>query len=248
MPLKFVTNKVETTEQNATIGAQSTTLSEVPTENKFIPEAVTDYDGPGSSTGFSLGFTDGKTYDLDEILFSIRRDNPDSPLAVQVVKESSQEEMILQLSTQELLVEYSTDNINNIPNFGTLVSARYQLKLLDLEEIESSTAAEGSLVLNETQPKIGVSKADMLKYLLDDSPVQRTKPIVNLDRPLVIWSEGQGDLNIPGDFSEFDNLNNIIEDLQEDLDANDGGDFEIEDLDGGDFIQEYDEEENGGGF
>jgi hypothetical protein len=208
MPLKFIT--VPTTVDNGNITGP--VVSSNPIQSQvFNPSSVTDGE-PGS--GMGLSFTDGKTYDLDEILFSIRRDNPDSPLAVQVVKESSQEEMILQLSTQELLIEYSTDNINNIPNFGTLVSARYQLKLLDLEEIESSTAAEGSLVLNETQPKIGVSKADMLKYLLDDSPVQRTKPIVNLDRPLVIWSEGQGDLNTLEDASTFSTIYNQILQLE----------------------------------
>lgn len=321
MPLKFVTNRVETTTTNATIGATTTTISEVPTTAKFVPEAVTDYTGSGAATGFSLKFTDGVTYDLDEILFNIRRDNPESPLAVQVFAEDSQQEQILLLSINQLLEEYSPattfsatissgsvgvtlaegldtsllipglllvktsgagsfgvgarissvtgpssvdstlphtasgeiffraalDNVQAIPNFTQLISDRYQenLELNSLEETQAAEAQEGSISINEAQPKISVSKADMLKYLTTPaSQTQRQKPVVNLNRPLVTWTENQGDLNVPGDFSAFDNLINIIEDYE----SNDGGSFEEDILDGDLFTEEATEEEDGGAF
>jgi hypothetical protein len=261
MPLKFVTNQVSTTAEDgtATIGATTTTVTEIPTENKFIPEAITDYDGEGSPSGFSLSFTDGTTYDLDEILFNIRRDNPDSPLLMEVVTESSQAEMLIQLATQEILSEYFNQdfltnnpgvipNINLIPSFVALLEQRYQQKLLSIDQIEEDNLEEGSLAINATQPKIKVKKEDMIKYLLDGKTTKRSTPIVNLNRPLALWTELTTDLNVPNDFQYFDNLNNVIEDLQAELDANDGGDFEIEDLDGGQFDSEYDLIEDGGGF
>lgn len=321
MPLKFVTNKVETTTDNATIGATTATVDETPTTAKFIPEAITDYTGSGAAEGFSLKFTDGATYDLDEILFSIRRDNPDSPLAIQVFAEDSQEEQLLLLSINQLLEEYSPatafsatissgsvgvpfaaglgtsllipglvlaktsgagsfaagarissvtgptsidltaahtasgqvffravlDNVQAIPNFSQLISDKYQenLELNSLEETQSAEAEEGSISINEAQPKISVSRADMLKYLTKPaSQTPRQKPIVNLNRPLVTWSEIQGDLNVPGDFSAFDNLANVIADYE----SNDGGSFETEDLDSDLFTEEVAEEEDGGTF
>jgi hypothetical protein len=321
MPLKFVTNKVEATTDPATIGATTTNLTETPTTAKFVPEAVTDYTGSGAASGFSLKFTDGLTYDLDEILFNIRRDNPDSPLAIQVFAADSEQEVILSLSVRQLLEEYSPttvfsstissgstvvsldsgfdtslmlqglvlsktsgagsfgsgarvssvdgasaftatvahsasgtiyfraalDNVNLIPNFTQLLAERYQqnLELNSLEEEQGASAEEGSISINEAQPKIKVTKADMLKYLTTPaSATQRQKPIVNLNRPLVTWTEGQGDLNVPGDFAAFDNLANIIADYE----SNDGGSFAEEELDGGLFTEETTEEENGGAF
>jgi hypothetical protein len=76
------------------------------------------------------------------------------------------------------------------------------------------------------------------------STTQRQKPIVNLNRPLVTWTEGQGDLNVPGDFAAFDNLASIIDDYE----SNDGGSFEEDDLDGVLFTEEITEEEDGGTF
>ena len=321
MPLKFVTNKVETTTENATIGALTTTLTEIPTTANFVPEAVTDYTGSGAATGFSLKFTDAVTYDLDEILFNIRRDNPESPLAIQVFAEDSQQEQLLLLSINELLDEYSPattfsatissgsiavslaaglstelmipgllivktsgagsfgpgariatvassssiestiahtasgeiffravlDNIQKVPNFTQLISDRYQenLELNSLEETQAEDAEEGSISINETQSKISVKKADLLKYLtMPESTTQRQKPIVNLNRPLVIWTEEQGDLNVPGDFAAFDNLASIIADYE----SNDGGSFTEDDLDGVLFTEEITEEEDGGTF
>jgi hypothetical protein len=267
MPLKFVKNNTTTENGVTTVDTNGTTpetkfvptantLSDLGPTGNFQPGSVTTYSEENPSTGFSLGFTDGKTYDLDEILFSIRRDNPDSPLIMKVESADSQLEAQIMFATNQILTEYFnetflvenpsvTPSISLIPNFASLLESK--LAILDAEEIEEELE-EGSLTINENQPKIGVKKEDIMKYLLSDTPKKRSTPLINLNRPIAMWTEGQGDLNQPGDFPEFDNLNNIIEDLQADLDANDGGDFEVLDLDGGEFIQEYDEEENGGGF
>lgn len=376
MPLKFVTNVIETTTENATIGALTTTLDEIPTTVKFIPEAVTDYTGSGVATGFSLKFTDGTTYDLDEILFNIRRDNPESPLAMHVITAESEEEQILAAAISELLAEYSPttvyratltsgstsvtltsgdtsllipgllvqkgttvsvgsqwfdettnklytatltgswddateevipttqptangttapavgdlwfnettnilytaktagtwdgasvkslpvsqptpldssgsfgvgsrvstinssssftsslphtasgevefklvlDNISLIPNSSTLISERYQEKLAEADAIESSTTEEGSLTINSNQPKISVSRADMLKYLTDTTTPRRQSPVVNLNRPLVTWTEINGDLNTDEDFQTFQDLNNLVSQLEDEI-------------------------------
>jgi hypothetical protein len=267
MPLKFVTNQIDLENGNITIQDGTTPTSKViPTPTvlsdetgsaNFVPESVTD--GDGSATGFSLSFTDGSTYDIDEILFNIRRDNPESPLLMEVVSENSQYELLIQLSTQEILNEYFnqnflTDNpevipnINLIPNFALLLEARYQQKLQDLEYIEDNELAEGSLAINSAQPKIGVKKDDMVKYLLSDRPAKRVTPLVNLNRPLAIWNDLTTDLNTPNNFEYFENLGNVILDLQGDIDANDGGDFEILDLDGGSFTENITEIEDGGAF
>jgi hypothetical protein len=142
------------------------------------------------------------------------------------------------------------DNTLAIPNFSDILKARYEAKLIEENiGVEDSEMEEGELLINVTQPKIGTTKSDMAKYLLDETKKTNSTPIINLNRPLVLWTDlGDGDLNVSEDFPYFDNLNNEILNLQAEIDANDGGDFEIEDLDGGQFDSTYEEEENGGGF
>lgn len=231
MPLKFVTNQITTTEQNATIGNPATTVDEVTTTSKFIPEAITDYDGTGSTTGFSLAFTDGATYDLDEILFNIRRDNPESPLLMQVVTENSQFENLIKISTNEILNEYFNEtflaanpdvipSINLVPNFSSLLEQKYQEKLGDLGLVDESELAEGSLTINSTQPQIGVKREDMVKYLLSNRPAQRVTPLINLNRPLALWTDiSGGDLNTPDDTSAFRTMSNYIAELEAEIEA-----------------------------
>jgi hypothetical protein len=268
MPLKFVTNTVTTENGTTTVNPNgttpttnfvptATTLSEQGNPGTFVPESVTTYSETNPSTGFSLSFTDGATYDLDQILFNIRRDNPDSPLIMKVSSADAELEALVMTATGQILQEYFNNefmeanpsvipSISLIPNFASLLETK--LELVDREALESEIQ-EGSLSINNTQPKIGVKKEDIMKYLLSDKPAQRSAPLINLNRPIAIWTEGQGDLNQRSDFPEFDTLNNVIDDLQAEIDSNDGGDFVIEDLDGGDFLEEYDDnEENGGGF
>jgi hypothetical protein len=263
MPLKFVTNQIDLENGNITIQDGTTPTSKViPTPTvlsdetgsaNFPPESVSD--GDGSGTGFSLSFTDGATYDIDEILFNIRRDNPESPLIMEVISGNP----LIGVITEEILTEYFNEtfmsenpdiipSVDLIPGFISLLETRYSQRINDAEYIEDNELAEGSLAINSAQPKIGVKKDDMVKYLLSNRPAKRVTPLVNLNRPLAIWNDLTTDLNTPNNFEYFENLGNVILDLQADIDANDGGDFEIEDLDGGSFTENIIEIEDGGAF
>jgi hypothetical protein len=246
MPLKFVNTNTET--ENENVNVENITQGQYVENNPYIPDSITNYEGNGQATGFSLSFTDGFEYNLDEIIDNIRRDNPDNPLLVYVIEEESETEVVLQTAVAQLLLQYSTNSLQSIPNYADLLALRFQDLMVESEIIENDNAKEGTLTLNETQPGISVTKADMLKYLLDDSAPKRAKPVVDYSRPLVLITEATVDLNINDDFEYFENLGNVILDLQADIDANDGGDFEILDLDGGSFTENIIEIEDGGAF
>ena len=211
MALKFVANEIVVEEKEVPVNSTQTTIEETP----YSPESVTTLDNSETATGFELSFTDDVTYDLDEILLSIRRDNPDSELLMHVITENSIEEQLIQIITEQLLTLYSTDNINNIPNFGTLLSKRYEQEIATVDITLSSSLLEGSLTINETQPKIGVKKEDIGRYLLSNTKAKRSAPVVNLNRPIVIWTEENGDLNQPDAITTFSNIYNYIKDLEQ---------------------------------
>jgi hypothetical protein len=260
MPLKFTT--IQTTTENGETTGPSIISTPIQPQT-YNPSSISDGSGQ-----MSLSFTDGATYDLDKIIFDIRRDNSEAPLLVKV--NSSEREDILKQALEEILVEYSPnielqatieegsdeiavtedileyllvglivkkisgtgafgeeariseidgenlkvtltseneedgdvvfkfmlDNTSYIPNFLALLEQKYNDKLEYIEEQDRMNDVEGSLRINEAQKKIGVSKQDIMQYLFEDKPVVRSKPLINLNRPVVIWTElGNGDLN-----------------------------------------------------
>lgn len=69
------------------------------------------------TNGFSLTFTEGATYDLDDIIFAKKRDNANCPLIVKVNTESSQDEAVIAVITKLILsdydIEYDTTSTND---------------------------------------------------------------------------------------------------------------------------------------
>jgi len=236
MPLKFVNTNTET--ENENVDVENITQGEYVENNPYIPDSVTDYEGNGEAIGFSLAFTDGVEYNLDEIIDNIRRDNPNNPLLVYVIKEGSETEVVLQTAVAQLLSEYSTGSLQLIPNYADLLAARFQNLMVESEIIENDNTEEGTLILNETQPGISVTKADMLKYLLDDSGPKRAKPVVDYSRPLVLITEATVDLNTPEDESLFSVFVNHINSLKTEI-INLGGTPASETWDGTPAINDY---------
>ena len=84
------------------------------------PEAV--------NPGFSLSFTEGKHYDLDQIVDEKRRDNENAPIFLQAslgeVFEKTMAELVAKKILSDYNIPYSDNNykteINNIPNFSRI--------------------------------------------------------------------------------------------------------------------------------
>ena len=82
------------------------------------PEAV--------NPGFSLSFTEGKSYDLDQIVAEKRRDNENAPIFLQAslgeVFEKTMAELVAKKILSDYNIPYSDSNykteINKIPNFS----------------------------------------------------------------------------------------------------------------------------------
>ena len=84
------------------------------------PEAV--------NPGFSLSFTEGKSYDLDQIVAEKRRDNENAPIFLQAslgeVFEKTMAELVAKKILSDYNIPYSDSNykteINKIPNFSRI--------------------------------------------------------------------------------------------------------------------------------
>ena len=244
MPLKFIEKVISGEDTVGLTGPAGTP------KTPYVPKSVTEVGG----NGFSLKFTDGKEYNLDEIIESIKRDNPNHPLAIQVLTGDTIELQLIQIITLQLLDEYSTDNINNVPNFAIIFQERYDEALRQLDIISADDLTEGSLLINEKQKKICITKADMRKYLLhskgpllDPKNHEQQKPMYNMSRPMVSWREDAGDLNQNEDFENFYTIYNILYWMENTID---GGSFSPIFIDGGDFSPEYNpqNEMDGGSF
>jgi len=79
-----------------------------------------------SLNAFSISFTEGVEYDLDEIIFSKRRDNANCPLIVQVRDDNENDEKIVKAITKLILHDY---NITFDPN-DTVTASNYYKKVV----------------------------------------------------------------------------------------------------------------------
>jgi hypothetical protein len=181
--------------------------------------------------GFTLQFTDGKTYDLDEIIFNRRRDNSKAPIAIKVNSTEYVEAEVLQQLTAYILLKYPTaSSTADIPNFQDVLNLYFEREYENFSEAAKIAKEEGELVVDQKQEKLRVKKDDIKNYLLGKERTRTAAaPAVNYNRALAVITQGTPDGNI--------------------LDL-DGGEFvpTFEDLDGGDFDSELDDTEEGGGF
>jgi len=180
--------------------------------------------------GFTLQFTDGKTYDLDEIIFNRRRDNSKAPIAIRVNSTEYVEAEVLQQLTAYILLRYPTaTSTNDIPNFQEVLNLYFEREYENLSEAAKIAKEEGELVVDQKQEKLRVKKDDIKSYLLGKERAKSSVPALNYNRALAVITQGTPDGNI----SEVD-----------------GGEFipVFEDLDGGEFDTNLNETEDGGGF
>jgi len=180
--------------------------------------------------GFILQFTDGKTYDLDEIIFNRRRDNSKAPIAIRVNSTEYVEAEVLQQLTAYILLRYPTaTSTNDIPNFQEVLNLYFEREYENLSEAAKIAKEEGELVVDQKQEKLRVKKDDIKSYLLGKERAKSSVPALNYNRALAVITQGTPDGNI----SEID-----------------GGEFipVFEDLDGGEFDTNLNETEDGGGF
>ena len=169
-----------------------------------IPEGTSTTDGGG---GFSLTFTSGKEYDLDAIIYSIRRDNDQEALIMKVNVETELVQAIIGRCVEELKIIYSANSLEEILDYQNIFNNYFELKF-DEYRLEAIKAGldEGQLAINQTQDKIAVTNNDMMRYLLEDTPKSgAVKPILDYTKAISVWYElGNGDMTESEDIDTAD--------------------------------------------
>lgn len=156
--------------------------------------------------GFTLQFTDGKTYDLDEIIFNRRRDNSKAPIAIKVNSTEYVEAEALQQLTTYILLKYPTaTSTNDIPNFQDVLNLYFEREYENLSEAAKIAGEEGELVVDQKQEKLRVKKDDIKNYLLGKERVKSSAPVVNYNRALAVITQGT-----PDGWTEEDNIESFI--------------------------------------
>lgn len=260
MPLKKIQSVLEPPVENATPLVTPISSPIAPTLLQSVVEEginMTEIPDPTPENDFSVEFTEGKTYDLDAIIASIRRDNDKSALVMQVNVSDDAVKAVIDQVTQEIFTEYSTEEITvtsttQVPNFNAVFNARFSQRFAAVRESQSALTDEGGLAIDTWQDKVAVTESDMRKYLFDDYRKSKTNATPttanNYSRALVMFTEGTADSNTSADALGVNTYQNTIDDLQAELDANDGGSFVTEEIDGNLFTEEVTEEEDGGNF
>ena len=131
MPRELITTIIEPTVDN-TIDNDSVVSPESfdPTPTDGIDNLIStleegiNTDDTTPETGFAISFTPDKTYDLDEIVASISRDNADYELVVRVNPENIISILAYAEIEQEILIEYSAASVDEVLDYQTIFNSK----------------------------------------------------------------------------------------------------------------------------
>jgi hypothetical protein len=210
----------ETTEES-TLGEDQNLDGDLNDLISSLDEGETEESPTG---GFGLSFTPDKEYDLDAIIESISRDNDDYALIMRVNTESEIVQAIIDRCIEELKIEYSAENLEDILDYQNIFNAYFELHFTEYSEEAREAGIPGEIIVDEKQSKVEVLRSDMKKYLFEEiKPGDKVKPVLNYAKTMTEWAElGDGDMTIPEDFdtielyqARIDALNERILELQE---------------------------------
>lgn len=203
---------------------------------------------PTTQTGIKLSFTEGKTYDLDEIIANKLRDNENGTLVLRTIGDIQFRNRMIELVTKKILddygVEWTEDNwklaetLAKVNNFSRVFDAYFTRYYEEYKKVINSGNFEGSFSIDTILRTIKLTKEDIRKYTLTDVCEHQTEFLNYSDRnrPLIIWTDGTNDCGCGDNGKSYDKLANDIKttkelanNTKENLDANYYTKLEIED-------------------
>ena len=175
------------------------------------------------SKGFKLSASSNKKYDLDQIIYKIRRDNSDYPLLIQIDYTNLNNKQFVELMTKYVLDEhnipYNENNftdyevIRQVPNFEQELEKMCN-KYYAIYYQYYGALNEGSISIDTVFETITLARDDYEEYLLSNPQVTRnvTYQVEGDNKPKFIVEEGNTDL------LDNDIDSKSVLDLLEDLD------------------------------
>lgn len=160
---------------------------------------------PISQPGFNLAFTNGKTYDLDEIIAEKLRSNSDSALRIKVLTDDNLQNKLIELVSKKILddynISYTNDNyksqVSKVAGFSQIFDIYYSKYYDAYVAAINQDSYDGSISIDTILREINLTKADVKNYTLKDvEAAQDTFLMPNKYRPVIIWTDGTDD---PGD-------------------------------------------------
>lgn len=157
---------------------------------------------PISQPGFNLAFTNGKTYDLDEIIAEKLRSNSDSVLRVKVLTDENLQNKLIELVSKKILdnynVSYTNDNyksrVSKVAGFSQIFDVYYNEYYDAYIDAINQDSYDGSISIDTILREINLTKADVKNYTLKDvEAAQDTFLMPNKYRPVIIWTDGTDD-------------------------------------------------------
>jgi leucyl-tRNA synthetase len=229
MPREIITATVLSEDTTATpTTTEESTLSEDQNLDGDLNDLISSLDEgeteESPTGGFGLSFTPDKEYDLDAIIESISRDNDEYALIMRVNTESEIVQAIIDRCIEELKIEYSAENLEDILDYQNIFNAYFEEHFVEYSEEAREAGIPGEIIIDEKQSKVEVLRSDMKKYLFEEiKPGDKVKPVLNYAKTMTEWAElGDGDMTIPEDFdtielyqARIDALNERILELQE---------------------------------
>lgn len=157
---------------------------------------------PISQSGFNLTFTNGKEYDLDEIIAEKLRDNSDSALRVKVITDENLQNKLIELVSKKILdnynISYTNDNyksrVSKVAGFSQIFDIYYNEYYDAYINAINQDSYDGSISIDTILREINLTKADVKNYTLKDvEAAQDTFLMPNKYRPVIIWTDGTDD-------------------------------------------------------
>lgn len=178
---------------------------------------------PTTQTGIKLSFTEGKTYDLDEIIANKLRDNENGTLVLRTIGDIQFRDRMIELVTKKILddygVEWTEDNyklaetLAKVNNFSRVFDAYFTRYYEEYKKVINSGNFEGSFSIDTILRTIKLTKEDIRKYTLTDVCEHQTEFLNYSDRnrPLIIWTDGTNDCGCGDNGKSYDKLARQIE-------------------------------------
>ena len=116
----------------------------------LTPAGNVIYTPPVPETSINLEFTPDYEYDLDQIIFDIRRDNPAEALIMKVNTEAVLGERLVAIVLNQIFSDYNTQNPTLIPNFNIIFNTALQTAFDSLTDAQRSSFLEGAMTLDDS--------------------------------------------------------------------------------------------------
>jgi hypothetical protein len=149
-------------------------------KRKFVDPARAPRSNKSSDITFK--FTDDKVYDLNEIIYNIRRDNSELALVIKVNTEEAVNALTFKAITDKIIQDYfsavpgytkpTTDESREsyalrIPAFEQVFNIYFRRYYLEYSEDIKKSNREGSISIDEKIGDLSVTTDDIDKYLTD---------------------------------------------------------------------------------